>query len=537
VDSLGRFGYPARVLILSLLALSVLLSALLPAHVFAQQSEADVYAEADVYVAQAILAYDDKRYEEALSLLNEALKLDPGNIQALYYAGLVYLAQMNTALAIESLKKAQAKSPDDLFIRYQLGVAYFTLEQYDEAQHLLESVFKEQPLLENLGYYVGFMRYRQKDYQGALKAFQTGASSDPTMQQLTKFYAGLVLGILGLSERAIVEVEEALRLQPVSPLTGPAERIRDTIVEARERERRLRAEIRFGVSYDDNVLINPQASTDPSAESLRTRQSRSFGELALLHLEYSWLRRGPWEATASYSFFESAYNNDGTSAFNLQDHLGALGGFYRSTVASMPYQLGLNYSYDWLTLGNNPFLERHTATAFGTLVEDSGNLTTLIGRLQFKIFHQEAAIPSALNVDARNWLVGPVHVFRFASDRHLIRIGYQFDFEDAVGSDFSYIGHRALIGGQYTLPWGETRLRYDYEVHFRFYENVNTFPAAEGDFRKRKDTEQLHFFRIEKPLSNSLTLSVEYQGIFSQSNIAIFNFHRNVFSLLMTWTY
>jgi len=527
VDILGSFRYPARVLILSLLALS----ALCAAHAFAQQSEADVY------VAQAILAYDDKRYEEALSLLNEALKLDPGNTQALYYTGLVHLAQKDPVLAIKSLELARAKSPDDLIIRFQLGVAYFTLEQYDEAQPLLESVFKAQPKLENLGYYVGFMRYRQKDYEGALKAFQTGASTDPTMQQLTKFYAGLALGVLGLPERAIVEVEEALRLQPVSPLTGPAERIRDSIVIARERERRLRAEIRLGGFYDDNVSINPQRSTDPTAESLRTRQSRSFGELALLRLDYSWLRRGPWEATASYSFFQNLYNNDGTAAFNIQNHLGALGGYYRSTVAFMPYQLGLNYSYDWLTLGNHPFLERHTATGFGTLVEDAGNLTTLIGRLQFKNFSQDAATPPAQNIDARNWMAGPVHVFRFAEDRHLIRIGYQFDYEDAEGSDFSYIGHRALTGGQYTLLWGQIRLRYDYEVHFRFYDNVNTFPAAEGDFRKRKDTEQLHFFRIEKPLPNNLTLSAEYQGIFSQSNIAVFNFHRNVFSLIMTWAY
>src|SRR5207247_2202520 len=215
--------------------------------------------------AQAILAYDDKRYEEALSLLNEALKLDPGNIQALYYTGLVHLAQKDPVLAIKSLELARAKSPDDLIIRFQLGVAYFTLEQYDDAQPFLESVFKAQPKLENLGYYVGFMRYRQRDYEGALKAFQTGASTDPTMQQLTKFYAGLALGILGLPERAIVEVEESLRLQPVSPLTGPAERIRDSIVIARERERPLSAEIRLGGFYDDNLYINAQRSTHTTA--------------------------------------------------------------------------------------------------------------------------------------------------------------------------------------------------------------------------------------------------------------------------------
>jgi tetratricopeptide (TPR) repeat protein len=501
-------------------------------YAFAQQSEADVF------VGQAILAYDDRRYEEALGLLRKALKLDPANAEALYYTGLVYLALKNPTLAVQNFEKAREKNPTNLSILYQLGVAYFSLEQYEKASPLLEQVFREQPQLEALGYYVGVMRYRRNDYQGALNAFKTGTSADPAIQHLTRFYTGLSLGILGLPERAVAEVEEALKIQPGSPLTGPAERFRDTIVKARESEQRLRAEIRLGGLYDDNVSVNPQRSTDPTAESLRHQQGRSMGELASLRVDYSWLRRGPWEATASYSFFQTVYNNDGAAAFNVQDHLGVLGGFYRGTVAAMPYQLGLQYSYDWLTLGSNPFLERHTITPFVTLVENTGHLTTLISRLQFKNFLQDAATQPPQNRDARNWMVGPIHVFRFASDRHLIRIGYQFDYEDARGNDFSYVGHRILMGGQYTLPWRGTRLRYDYEIHFVDYPNTQAvFPVTAPGTMKRKDTEQLHYFRVEKPLPNNLTLSAEYLGTFSQSNLAVFDYHRNVFSLILTWTY
>ncbi len=499
--------------------------------VSAQQSESTVL------ISQGILAYDDKRYAEAFGLFSEALKQDPESVEALYYLGLVHLAQLQPALAVERLEKAHEKAPRDILIRFQLGVAYFALEQYDKAEPLLAEVFAEQPKLEGLGYYVGFMRYRKKDYDGALKAFTTGASTDPTVQQLTKFYAGLTHGILGLSERAITEVEEALRLQPVSPLTGPAERIRDTIVAAREREQRLRAEIRVGGFYDDNVSVNPQPSTDPTAESIRTRKNRSPGELASVRVDYSWLRSGPWEATATYSVFQTFNNNNHLSVFNVQDHLAALGGFYRGAVASLPYQIGLQYSYDYLLLDNHAFLDRHTATLFGTLVENPGNLTTMVGRLQFKNFLQDGTTAPAFNRDAQNWMVGPTHVFRFAGDKHLFRLGYQFDIEDAQGRDFSYKGHRLVTGGQYTLPWGETRLRYDYEVHFRAYDNVNSLPLSSPGSMKRKDTEQLHAFRVEKPLPNSLTLSAEYQGTFAQSNIALFDYHRNVFSLIMTWTY
>ena len=509
-----------RLLVNTLVVEFLLVFAFGTTHAFAQQSEADVF------VGQAILAYDDRRYEEALGLLRKALKLDPANVDALYYTGLVYLAQKNPTLAVQNFEKAREKIPTNLSILYQLGVAYFALEQYEKASPLLEQVFRDQPQLEALGYYVVVMRYRRGDYQGALNAFKTGTSADPTIQQLTRFYTGLTLGFLGLPERAAAEVEEALKIQPGSPQTGPADRIRETIVTAREREGRLRAEVRLGFFYDDNVSLNPQPSNDPMAESLRTRRSRAPGELATARLDYSWLRNGPWEATATYSFLHIQPYDPGLFRFGkIQDHLGELGGFYRGVVGALPFQLGTQYTYDYLLLDDAPFLERHTITAFGALVENPGNLTTLVGRLQFKNFLQDAAITPVDNRDARNWMVGFVHVFRFGADKHLLRFGYQFDLEDAEGSNFSYTGHRSLAGGQYTTPWGGTRLRYDYEIHFRAYTV------------RRKDTEQFHFFRIEKPLPNNLTLSAEYQGDFNESNIAVFDFHRNVFSLILTWTY
>lgn len=514
---------------------------------FSQQSEADVY------VAQAILAYDDKRYDEALASLNEALKQDPNNIDALYYTGLVRLAQKKPDLAIVALEKARALAPKELFIRLQLGVAYLTLEQYDKAQPILSEVFNEQPKTDGVGYYVGFMRYRDKDYQGALKAFQSGTSSDPTIQQLTRFYAGLTLGILGLPERAIAEMEEALKTQPGSAITGPAERIRETIVAARARDQRLRAEIRVGVFYDDNVSVNPNPSSDPTAEGLRSRMNRSPGEIFSGRVDYSFLREGPWEATATYSFFQTLNNNHNLSQFNIQDHLGGLSGFYRGAVASLPYQLGVQLNYDYLTLNNAAFLDRITVTTFGTLVEDAMNLTTGLLRFQHKVFLNDFAAttpaaplgagnggPNAPDErrDADNYMIGVMHLLRFENDKHLLRLGYQYDYEDALGRNFSYGGHRIQTGAQYTLPWGDTRLRYDYEVHLRFYFNPNTiFPQSAPNTIKRRDTEHNHFLRVEKPLPYNLTLSAEYQLTLAKSNLDIFQYDRSVASLILTWSY
>ena len=209
--------------VLTWLLVGTLLLGLVPAPAFAQTTEADVY------VAQAILDFDEKRYQDAIHNLEEALKREPDHVEALYYMGVVNMALRRPEQAVAYLTRAQTKSPQDNSIAFQLALAYFAQQQYDRADPLFERVFKADPTIEGLGYYVGFIRYRKKDYRGALEAFRRGRTTDPQLQQLTRFYSGLSLAVLGLPAQASAEVEQALKLSPGSALTGPAERLRDTI--------------------------------------------------------------------------------------------------------------------------------------------------------------------------------------------------------------------------------------------------------------------------------------------------------------------
>ena len=516
-------------------AVCLLLLALLTLTFGAHRASAQ-QSEADIFVSQAILAYEEKRYEEALGHLREALEVDPENLDALYYTGLVRMAMRQPDLAVGPLEKARVKAPGDLAILLQLGVAYFVQEQYDKAEPVLTQVFGRSPTTDGVGYYVGFMRYRRKDYQGAIRAFTAGRSKDPNIQQLTRIYSGLALATLGLPERAAAEIEEALRLQPVSPLTGPAERLRSSIVAAREREQRFRAEVRVGFLYDSNVAVIPEPSHDPTAQAARHHKNRTTGELGMLNLEYTWLRTGPWEATLGYSFFQTL--NDRWPSYNIQDHMGTLGGTYRGAAGAMPFQLGAQYAYDYLTLDDDEFLQRNTATLFGSLVETPTNLTTAQGRYQRKEFSGDSNIAPEERRDAENWMVGLAHTLRFEADKHLIRLGYQLDVEDADGRNFKYLGQRVLAGVQYTLPWGATRLKYDVDLHQRNYSHAHTLlPARAPGTRERVDTELTHTVRAEQPLPWGLTLAAEYQAIVARSNLPIFSFNRNVYSLTLTWQY
>ena len=547
----------------------------IPPRAFAQTTEADVY------VAQAILDFDEKNYQDAIRNLEEALRREPDHVEALYYMGVVHMALRRPEEAVRYLTRAQARSPQDTSIAFQLALAYFAQQRYDDAEPLFERVYRADPTIDGLGYYVGFIRYRKKDYRGALDAFRRGRTSDPQLQQLTRFYTGLSLAVLGLPAQASAEVEQALRLAPGSPLTGPAERLRDTIRTAAQAGRRLSASVSLGLLYDDNVIVRPSPhSREPLVPVLRQPRHDSVGETANVRFDYTWLQ-GPifgwvpregdtFESSFGYSFFGTYYND--LTSFNVTDHM-VNGTFaYKTAVFNMPAQASLAYAWDMLYLRETEFLRRNTVTLSGILIEkepgaadtvmaairNAGHLTQSFFRFQNKEFFESNPLPVDEEFrDANNYTVGVLHLLRFAGDKHLVKGGYQIDWEDAEGRNYSYVGHRFLAGVQYTLdlppalrtswnPSPHLRLSYDFDVHLRDYPHKNSvLPSLGPGTRWRQDEEFNNTVRAEMPFdgptifgeSTKMSLALTYQNTVANSNIAVFNYTRNVYTLTLTWSY
>ncbi len=528
----------SRVVLLVWLVLSLVL-VLDPATAAAQTTEADVY------VAQAVLDFDDRKYDAALENLHRALALEPDHVEALYFTGAVYAAQKRPDLAAPYLERARAKSPKDPSIAYQLGLVYFAQQQYDRAEPLLEEAFRANPELDSLGYYVGFLRYRKKDYRGALAAFREGRSSDPEIQQLTRFYTGLALGVLGLPGQAAAEVEQAIRLAPGSQLTGPAERLRDTIVASKDKDRRFSFEARVGFTYDDNVIVRPVEDTsapiEPLVAEIRRHKHESWGELFGLNASYVWWRTTDWESSIGYSFF-TTYQN-ALPAFNVVSNLGTASLTYKTALSQLPAQVSLQYAYDDTILGTDQFLQRHTVSLSGVVIESAQHFTQGFFRFQAKIFESvdQALRVANENRSGDNYMVGFLHYIRFAEDRHYLKGGYQFDWDDtgkAEGRNWTYYGQRVNFGGQYTLPWWAIRLKFDLDVHFRDYTYKNTIlPSYAPGSKWRQDQELTNIVRAELPLPANFTLAAEYQVTRDFSNIEVYSYIRNVASLSLVWSY
>src|SRR5262249_220081 len=86
--------------------------------------------------------------------------------------------------------------------------------------------------------------------------------------------------------------------------------------------------------------------------------------------------------------------------------------------------------------------------------------------------------------------------------------------------------------------WYAIRLKYDLDVHFRNYQNPNTlFPSSAPGTTRRRDTEIVNIVRAELPLPRSFTLAFEYQSTVNMSNLALFDYTRNVYTMMIAWSY
>ena len=524
-------------------ALAVLLCAIFLQSVYPQAVLSQTSADAVVYVDRAVLAYDAKRYDEALLELEEAIRLNPTYVDALYYQGIVLVALKRHAEAENSLLKALELRPGDVEVSFQLGALYFGQKAYKRSEPLLRHVYKSDPNRQNLGYYLGFMQYRKKEYREAVKFFRNTVPSDNDFAQLTRFYNGLAMSVLGFPEEAKKEIDEAMRLKPVSPLSTPANRFGELLEQKAEQERRFSWDLRFGLFYDTNVPVVPNSSSDVVAQTVRGdfKDPESLGEQVTLNLSYTFLKSLDWEGSVSYRFFQT-FNND-LPDFNSMSHTPTISfvnrGAIKTPFGKLPYFTGIQTTYDFILLDNTSFVQRWIVNPYYSLAVNSWNLTNFQFRFQARDFFNDDQVVGREVRDALNYMIGPTHFFLFSGGRHYLKAGYQYDSEDARGANWTYWGNRLLAGVQYTLPWWDLQYRFDLDIHWRNYKNFHSLlPAGAGFSRKRSDYERVIFTSLGKSFvvqEFNFRVSIDYLYDMNKSNLAVFDYDRHVITTSISW--
>src|SRR5690349_3022425 len=121
--------------------------------------------------------YDEKRYEEAETQLEEAYLLRPRDQKVLNLLGLVYFRQEKFDKAEEVYRKLAAESPDAHTLYYNLGLIYFKLSRWEEAEGAFLKTLELSGENQKVSFYLGTIYERLHRFQDAIFHYrQAGAN-------------------------------------------------------------------------------------------------------------------------------------------------------------------------------------------------------------------------------------------------------------------------------------------------------------------------------------------------------------------------
>ncbi|HEX7025931.1 MAG TPA: tetratricopeptide repeat protein, partial [Gammaproteobacteria bacterium] len=161
----------------------------------------------------AYQAYQAARYEEAVSILNDALQTDPGQAEALKLLGMSLVQQKHYNQAAESFRQlGEYEGYKTEALNLQIEALYFN-KDYAEAAALIAAAVEASD--GNVDSYINCGRLNLKigDPVGAVECLETGLRHEPDNTDLIVLLANAYIDI-GATDRGLQQLDKAVGLEP-----------------------------------------------------------------------------------------------------------------------------------------------------------------------------------------------------------------------------------------------------------------------------------------------------------------------------------
>ncbi|MCA9548388.1 MAG: tetratricopeptide repeat protein [Myxococcales bacterium] len=133
-------------------------------------------------VLQANVALDEKRFEDAMRLLQTAIEEDPTRTTPWMMLGSALRDQHRPEEAIEPLRRATALDPGHAEARLLYGVVLMETGRFDEAQREIEQAVRLDPSAARAHLYLGLVHENQNRLEEASQAYQEALRLRPGYQ-------------------------------------------------------------------------------------------------------------------------------------------------------------------------------------------------------------------------------------------------------------------------------------------------------------------------------------------------------------------
>lgn len=217
-------------------------------------------------------------WERAEQLLVKKIDASPQSADLLKLLARVFLADRRPLNAAIAIKKAEAIAPLDNQSRYELAIAYISMNHGDWARPELERLTQADPANPLYQYWMGRVEYDSGQYAAAVKRFQEVIDADDTFMKAFD-NLGLCYEALNEPEQAILAYRKAIALNRTSKAPsawpslnlGTLLRTRGELVEA---EALLHEAVKYeptsaNAQYQLGVLLEQQEHLEEAVAALQ----------------------------------------------------------------------------------------------------------------------------------------------------------------------------------------------------------------------------------------------------------------------------
>jgi len=190
----------------------------------------------------------------AVKLLEEAIKLDPANINYPYELSYAYISRKDYALALSHLEPLLAnKDVTDLI--YELtGTCYENMEQSPKAMELYEQGLTKFPASGRLYQDCGLVEMGRKEYNRALVYFEKGIASDPLFSS-NYYWASRLFCHSTESVWGMIYGELFVNMERGSKRSAEISKL---LYDTYKSQIKFRADTTFTVSFSKQASLDPQ---------------------------------------------------------------------------------------------------------------------------------------------------------------------------------------------------------------------------------------------------------------------------------------
>ncbi|RMF98280.1 MAG: hypothetical protein D6734_00620 [Candidatus Schekmanbacteria bacterium] len=470
----------------------------------------------EIEFSKALLAFDDGDYEAAAVHLEKGLEGDPENVAMLIKLGQTYNLLKEFDDALDVLDRALKLSPNNPNAIFERSVSLLNTGDYDEAFAGLESVRKAMAKDGRVPYYQGLIRFRQDKFEEAIDFFKEAEKIDKSVKAASDYYIGVALYRLQRYSEARPYFKSVEKEIPKSKKGESAKKFISAI-DAKVRAAKpwtIFADLSW--QYDDNVTLKPSESVP----GVRISGRGDWKGVFYLGGTYRFINTDNFQATGRYSFYQSVHRQ--LRGYNITGNQLGVNFSYR---IAKPLRFNVMYSFNYYELDETRYLEAHSLLPSITWIQSDRAMLQAFFRYQDKDYLQdERDVPYERDAVNYNW--GLSQYIFFMKNNAYLRLYYSQDKDNARGSDWDYNGIDVGSAIHIPLPF-EMSFDGDFGYTRRIYEHINSISIIN---KRRRDKEYDWSIEFTKKLNDYLSLSFKFNRIVDDSTVALYNYDREITS-------